>query len=67
MEMKSLTPQQVASASGCSLRAAYHYVKGEVAWPPKIAAAVEDVYGISRLHLLYPDEYAPDGSRRAVA
>lgn len=59
----SLTAQQISSISGCSLRSAYYYLRGEIEWPAKIARQVEESLGVSRLHLLYPDEYDPDGRR----
>ena len=56
-----LTPKQVAEASGCSLRMAYHYLSGDFSWSSKVALAVEKAFGVPRLHLLYPNEYGPDG------
>lgn len=64
METSLLTPKALAEASGCSLRSAYHYIKGELPWPPEVAAAAESLSGVSRLYLLYPQEFDQEGRRR---
>lgn len=59
-----ICPKTISQASGCSLRAAYSYIKGEYPWPLKVAEAVEKATGVSRLHLLWPDDYDAEGNPR---
>ncbi|TVM31252.1 helix-turn-helix domain-containing protein [Oceanidesulfovibrio marinus] len=54
---------QIAQACGVAVSTVSDVLRGKRKPSPKLARAIEAATGISRLHLLYPDEYGSKGER----